>query len=139
MQKVIFYIAALLLLCGTAHAQTIILKCVDAKGHVTFTNEGCRPGEHLKDVKAYQQTHDDPVARQRLRDIEQQQDARNRWEREQRSSPVFYSAAPPSERDKKRARCAAARQAANDARSRGLSNAEIRVYDKAAVDACFGL
>ena len=54
------------LLIGNVHAQTVILKCVDAKGQVNYTTSACEPGQSVKDVKSYAPVRDDPRAREEL-------------------------------------------------------------------------
>jgi hypothetical protein len=127
------------LLATSASAQTVIVKCVDARGNITYTTDACEPGQSVKDVKQYAPVHDDPMARARLQEIERQQDARNRMAREYSPPRVLRSAPLPSERDRKKARCAEARQRANEARGKGYDSSTLIGLDKQAVDACFGL
>lgn len=128
-----------LLLAGSTRAQTVILKCVDEKGAVTLTNQLCPPGTRLKNVRAYSDAPDNPAARQRLRDIKQEQEVRNQRARQERTQTTFYGPVAPSERDRQKQLCASARRAASDARRQSLDHSTIMMLDKAAVDACFGL
>jgi hypothetical protein len=129
---------AALLLAGSARAQTVIVKCVDAKGHVSYTTDVCAPGESVKDVKIYAPVRDDPEAREIVRRADEQQQAHYRARDRQQ---VYYPQAPQTEtpRDRQKRECAQARQRANDARGKGYNNSTLVWLDKQAVDACFGL
>lgn len=126
------------LLIGNVHAQTVILKCVDAKGQVNYTTSACEPGQSVKDVKSYAPVRDDPRAREELRRIDEQQNARNAKQRQ----TVFYNnprMSTETPRDRQKQACAQARQRANDARGKGYDRSTLIKLDKQAVDACFGL
>ena len=130
---------AAVLLAGSVHAQTIIVKCVDAKGNITYTTDACEPGQSVKDVKSYAPVHDDPAARQRLRDIERIQAARDARVRLQGGGPAYRGPSPLTARDLKRAKCEDARKLARDARGKGYNGSYLIALDRAAADACFGL
>ena len=135
MSRMILLVAALL--AGNIHAQTVILKCVDAKGRITYTTSACEPGQSLKDVKAYAPVRDDPQAREDVRRADQQQQARYRTQQQAYFQPSASSAETP--RDRQKRECAAARQRANAARGKGLTSSQLISLDKQAVDTCFGL
>lgn len=135
MSRMILLVAALL--AGNVHAQTVILKCVDAKGRITYTTSACEPGQSLKDVKAYAPVRDDPQAREHVRRADQQQQARYRTRQQAYFRPSASSTETP--RDRQKRECAAARQRANAARGKGLTSSQLVALDKQAVDACFGL
>lgn len=136
MSRMILLVAALL--AGNVHAQTVILKCVDAKGRITYTTSACEPGQSLKDVKAYAPVRDDPQAREDVRRADQQQQARYRTRQQQ---AYFQPSTPSAEtpRDRQKRECAMARQRANAARGKGFTSSQLVALDKQAVDACFGL
>jgi hypothetical protein len=131
-----FLLVAMLVTCG-AHAQTIILKCVDKRGHVSYTTDACEAGQAVKDIKAYGPVRDDPRARDDVRRIDEQMQARYR----DGHRTIVYPGVTPSEtpRDKQKRACAQARQHAADARGKGYNSSTLVSLDKAAVDACFGL
>ena len=136
MSRVILF-AALLAASG-AHAQTVILKCVDKQGRVTYTNDVCGPGQSLKDVKAYAPVREDPRARDEVRRIDDQMQVRYRSNERQ---PVFNPGPASTEtpRDRQKRACAVARERAAAARGKGYNNSTLVALDKAAMDACFGL
>lgn len=130
-------LAAVLAAAG-AQAQTVILKCVDKQGHVSYTTDACETGQSVKDVKTYGPVRDDPRARDEARRIDDQMQARNRAnQRPQAFDPGSVPGESP--RNIQKRVCAQARQRAADARGKGYNNSTLIALDKAAVDACFGL
>ena len=129
---------AAVLAAGGTHAQTVIVKCVDKQGHASYTTDACEPGQAVKDIKAYGPVHDDPRARDDVRRIDEQMQARNRAIDRR---PGFDPGSAPGEspRSIQKRACAQARQRAADARGKGYNNSTLIALDKAAVDACFGL
>lgn len=127
------------LLIGTAQAQTVIVKCVDAEGQIAYTTDACPSGQLTKSTRVYAAIHDDPAARERMQEIERKQDGRHRGNvsRVDRSGASHRS--KPTERDKRKLACADARQKAEQARGKGYSNRKLQSLDKVEVDACFGL
>ncbi len=127
------------LLVGTAQAQTVIVKCIDAKGQAAYTTTACPSGQYTQSTRTYAAVHDDPAARTRLQDIERQQDARTRGNgaRGDRSGVALRS--EPTERDRRKLACANARHKAEQARGKGYANRELQALDKIEMDACFGL
>lgn len=59
-----------------AQAQSVIVKCVDAKGQVMYVSGGCEPGQRVDSYKAYEAVHDDPNAAARTRSAQREVDAR---------------------------------------------------------------
>lgn len=127
------------LLIGTAQAQTVIVKCVDAKGQVAYTTDACPPGQSIKSTRTYAAIHDDPAAQARPQDIERQQDGRDRGNGSRVDRSGASNRSEPTERDKRKLACANAKRKAEQARGKGYSNRKLQSLDKAGVDACFGL
>lgn len=131
---------AALLLAADAHAQTytVLQKCRAVDGSVRFTNTGCKSNEKMLDARAYyngpERDNSPQLAQERA-----EMDRRNREYRQSQAVPVYEPPSQPTERDKRKERCAAARKVANDARGKGWDNSYLRQLDKTAVDACFGL
>jgi hypothetical protein len=131
-------IAVLLLAwASTAGAQQIIWKCKGPKGTSVFQNAPCAPGQALQGAKVYD-TPDRPEA------IAERQ--RHETEMDRRNASLYASSnnfttsnSLPSARDRQKERCALARQAASDAARAGLSYQQREGYERAVVDACFGL
>jgi hypothetical protein len=134
----IIVLLAAMLLAAPALAQTVIVKCVDAKGNISYTTDACQPGQSVEDVKSYAPVRDDPAARQRVRDIERIQadrDARARGSGVQ----TLWRSTLRSDRDQQRAECNAAQKVAREARGKGYSSSYLITLDRAAANACFGL
>jgi hypothetical protein len=132
-----FLLAAVLAAAG-APAQTVIVKCVDKQGHVSYTTDACEPGQAVKDVKTYGPVRDDPRARDDARRIDDQMQARNRAnDRPQGFDPGSVPRESP--RNIQKRACTQARQRAADARGKGYDSSTLIALDKAGVDACFGL
>lgn len=128
-----------MLLVGNAQAQMLIVKCVDARGSITYTTDACPPGQSLRSARTYAAAQDDHTAKTRLKEIEKQQEARKRPGAGSgpRSGGSGHHA--PSERDRRKAACEAARGKAQEARGKGYPSARLIALDKTAIDACFGL
>lgn len=135
MPRTILLVAVLF--AGNACAQTVIYKCVDAKGQVIYTTDACAHGERLKDVKIYGEVREDPQAREDVRRADEQQQARYRAADRQQAS--YRTPVAETPRDRLKRECAEARQRANAARGKGYGSSMLVLLDKQAVDACFGL
>lgn len=129
---------SILLLAGSVHAQTVIVKCVDAQGRTAYTTDACPPGQLLKGAKTYPAVHDDPHVREQVRRADEQLQDRYRANQgtDRGASKSRHSDSP---RDRQKQACAAAREAASAARTKDYDRKKILSLDKAAVDACFGL
>ena len=135
MPRMLLFVAALL--AGGVHAQTVIVKCADAEGHVTYTTDACEPGQSVNAVSTYAPVHDDPQAREDVRRADEQQQARYRAQGRQQAYHQPRQRETP--RDRQKRECAEARQRAHDARGKGYNSSTLARLDKQAVDACFGL
>lgn len=127
-----------LLFAGGLQAQTVIVKCIDAKGGVAYTNDACPPGQSVAGARTYAAVHDDPQARAEVQRLDEQMQQRYRADRSNGSAGAGTPHAETT-RDRQKRACAAARQATVDARTKNLDRSRRLALDKAAVDACFGL
>ena len=132
-------VACLLLAAVPAGAQQVILKCKGPKGETIYQNHPCAwRGGKIQDVLVFDDPRDSPEARRRLEAIERQQQARYQAERRP-GSAIYQAPSPPSNRDQQRRRCTEAKARANRAALDGTPDGVRRVYEREAVDACFGL
>ena len=74
--KGIAIVALLVLGIGPAWAQTVIVKCKDAKGAVIYQTEPCERGQTMADVKTYAPVRYNSELAAETRRIERQVDAR---------------------------------------------------------------
>jgi hypothetical protein len=121
----------------SAGAWQVILKCVDAKGGLVYTNKSC-PAGTMQTVKVYAEGDQAAGAAQRAR-IEAEMQERRRSEQSSSNSSTDLASSRSTPRDLQKKRCAVARQAAKDAERRGLSYQLREGYERAVIDACFGL
>ena len=133
------FAACLLLAAMPAGAQQVILKCKGPKGETIYQNHPCAwRGGTIQDVLVFDDPHDSPEARRRLEAIERQQQARYQAER-RFAGGAYQPPTAPSSRDRQRQRCTEAKDLAHRAAFDGTSDAVRRMYERAAIDACFGL
>ena len=135
MSRMLLFVAVLL--AGGVRAQTVIVKCADAKGRITYTTDTCEPGQSVKDIKTYAPVHDDPQAREAVRRADEQQQARYRTQ--DRHQTYHQPQQQETPRDRQKRECVEARQRAHDARGKGYNSSILTRLDKQAIDACFGL
>jgi len=125
-------IAVLLLACvSTAGAEQIIWKCKGPKGVPIFQNVPCAPGQALQGAKVYD-TPDRPEAIIERSRHEAEMDRRNASMHSGGGSSYATSQVQTQ-------RCQAAREAAANAARQGVPFPARGYYERAAVDACFGL
>ncbi|MGN6511966.1 MAG: DUF4124 domain-containing protein [Lysobacteraceae bacterium] len=120
---------------STAGAESIIWKCKEPKGGVVYQNSPCAPGT-AQGAKAYD-TPDRPEALAERARHEAEMDRRNAA----MHADTGYGDRPNSQtpRDLQKQQCQYARQAANEAARNGVPYPVRERYERAAVDACFGL
>ena len=131
-------IAVLLLAwASTAGAQQIIWKCKGPKGTLVYQNSPCAPGAALA-TKVYD-TPDRPEAQAERERNEEIMDQRRQQLHAPGSGYAYSSPTNESERDKRKALCKQAKQRAHDAAFDGTPDLLRLAYERAAIDARFGL
>ena len=133
------FVACALLAAMPVGAQQVVLKCKGPNGETIYQNHPCAwRGGKLQGVLVFDDPRESPDARRRLEVIERQQQARYQAERRP-GGGVAPLPSPPSNRDRQRQHCAEAKARANRAAFDGTPDGVRRVYEREAVDACFGL
>lgn len=127
----------LLAWASTAGAQQIIWKCKGPKGSLVFQNAPCSPGTAAS-AKVYD-TPDRSEARAERERNESIMEQRNHRLRPAQQGYAYSSTSGPSDRDKQKALCRDARGRARRAAFDGTPDALRAAYERAAIDACFGL
>lgn len=130
-------ILSLLLLgvSSAAAAQQVIWKCRTAKGAESFQNVPCEPGTREVRAISYEPIQPSSQIEQQVKRTRDEMDQRNAVFRQPALSTYVYS--PPTQRDMQKERCKAARADLELAVMNRWSNQ--RAYQRAEIDACFGL
>lgn len=132
------FVAVLLVAMALPATAQTVQKCVDAKGHVTFTSGGCAAGQAHAASYAAEPERYDPAAARRVAEFERWQRGENARQAASRNS-VSWNPPRPAASPSRHSRCEAAKRHRDAQVERlGLSrtHADLRRLDAPVYEAC---